>query len=289
MFKDSYKVASKFTFPVIQSIRYFNNEIECGLGAFILLNNSGWILTAAHIVKGFDVFHQHQIEIANYSDSVTNINGDTKIGEDEKIQQIENLPKNNKWIKNISYWWGNNGVVIPSFNILPQADIAIGRIDNFTSAQNQIYPKFKVTSDDFLGKSLCKLGFPFHKINASWDSTTNTFNIPQEIFPIVRFPIDGIGTRFLLITDPNNIQVRLLETSTPGLKGQSGGPIFDTDGNVCAMQSYTNHYPLGFNPEIDVDGVRTTEHQFLNIGVGVSTETILPFLQNHQVNVEVIN
>jgi hypothetical protein len=32
-----------------------------------------------------------------------------------------------------------------------------------------------------------------------------------------------------------------LEMSTLGLMGQSGGPLFDTEGKICGMQFATNH------------------------------------------------
>ena len=46
-------------------------------------------------------------------------------------------------------------------------------------------------------------------------------------------------------------KVHYLETSSAGLLGQSGGPIFDIDGTVWAMQSRTTHLPLGFAPKVN--------------------------------------
>lgn len=37
-----------------------------------------------------------------------------------------------------------------------------------------------------------------------------------------------------------------IETSTPRLRGQSGGPIFDVNGAIWAIQSQTHHLKLGF-------------------------------------------
>lgn len=289
MFTHAYKIAANYTIPVIQSIRYFNDEIESGVGSFILLNDFGWVLTAAHIIEGLNVYNQHKKEIEAYDKKVTDINAESRLSLKQKNRKIKKIPINPKWIKNISHWWGSNEVRIPSFEVMPGADIAIGQIKNFEAKPTQIYPKFKITSDDFLGKSLCKLGFPFYEIKTTWDSSTGNFKIPPNIFPIPRFPIDGIGTRFIIVNGPNNMQIKLLETSSPGLKGQSGGPIFDVEGNVCALQSRTNHYPLGFNIDITtVKGRKTTEHQFLNVGVGITTETILDFLKSNNVEVNKI-
>jgi hypothetical protein len=47
----------------------------------------------------------------------------------------------------------------------------------------------------------------------------------------------------------------------------------------------TRHLPLGFDPEIEVAGTKVTEHQFLNVGMGVSSETALAFLRQLDVAV----
>ena len=70
--------------------------------------------------------------------------------------------------------------------------------------------------------------------------------------------------------------MRILETSTPGLRGQSGGPIFDTNGDIWAIQSRTQHYDLGFKPKAMQSAQE--EHQFLNVGLGVHVQTVLGFL-----------
>ena len=77
-----------------------------------------------------------------------------------------------------------------------------------------------------------------------------------------------------------------IETSTPGLRGQSGGPIFDVAGAVCGMQSKTAHLPLGFSPR-SKSRRRVTEHQFLNVGLAVHAETMLEFFDRHGVAVAV--
>lgn len=70
-----------------------------------------------------------------------------------------------------------------------------------------------------------------------------------------------------------------IETSTPGLPGQSGGPMFDADGNIWALQAVTTHTPLGFNPElVDGQGKKHVEHQFINLGTGPSSATIIGLL-----------
>ena len=58
--------------------------------------------------------------------------------------------------------------------------------------------------------------------------------------------------------------------------------MFDRKGNVCGIQSATQHYPLGFEPKIK----GKTEHQFLNVGRAIHVETVLSFFRDHQVSFE---
>jgi hypothetical protein len=47
------------------------------------------------------------------------------------------------------------------------------------------------------------------------------------------------------------------------------------------------HLPLGFSPEVDTAGEKVTEHQFLNVGLGVHGQTIADFARVQGAAVEV--
>lgn len=79
---------------------------------------------------------------------------------------------------------------------------------------------------------------------------------------------------------------KFIETSTPGLRGQSGGPIFDTEGNIWAIQSQTISLPLGFSPKLKKGKKETIEHQFINVGIGVHPDIITQFLDENKVRYE---
>jgi hypothetical protein len=78
--------------------------------------------------------------------------------------------------------------------------------------------------------------------------------------------------------DQPQFPLKYVETSSPGLRGQSGGPIFDAHGSIWAIQSQTVHLQLGFSPQVKQGGTQHTEHQFLNVGWGVHAETVLGLL-----------
>jgi hypothetical protein len=78
-----------------------------------------------------------------------------------------------------------------------------------------------------------------------------------------------------------------VETSSPGLRGQSGGPIYDREGKLYAMQVQTAHMPLGFQPTAEYDGKRVIENQFINIGNGVHVKTIIAMLKDRNIRFQV--
>lgn len=269
MFSRAYETASQFTQPVLISHRFFNGTIESGLGSFIIINEEGWILTAAHIVEPLFVFQQHAKEIQAHRDN-------------------RQTPSNPRWITNLSHWWGKDNHRIRQFHVFKENDIAIGRIENYDPTFCNGYPVFRKPESISPGTSVCKLGFPFFNVKANFNEQTSAFHFDRSIFPIPRFPIDGLLTRNLLgkRSDVHNLNVKFIETSSPGLRGQSGGPIFDTEGRIVGIQSHTRHLPLGFSPKIKKGEQEVEENQFLNVGIGAHVESILAFMNKYGLKYE---
>jgi hypothetical protein len=282
MFAKAIEIASKYTFPVISSKKLMNGTVSCGYASFIVINQQGWILTAAHVFNDLILFQQHQSEIAVYESKRQFINDDATLLFKQKRKQLARLSRDNEWITNYSLWWASIGLNISSIQIDKLADLAIGKIESFDPTKISGYPVFRDPSKGIpVGTSLCRLGFPFHEITATFDDATGNFTIANGVLPIPRFPNDGIHTRIGKAIDQNGREVNFLETSTPGLRGQSGGPIFDVDGNVCAIQSQTVHLPLGFSPAVKAGNKQIVEHQFMRVGLGAHVEEIVKFLNSH--------
>jgi hypothetical protein len=289
MFSKAYKKATEYTKPVIISTRTFDGEVKCGCGAFILINKDGWIITVAHILESFLAFQNHQNEITLYNTEVEKIKSNANLTEKQKRKKINKLNPNRKWITNHSFWWGANEIKINEFKFFYQGDIAIGKIENYKHSDDMEYPKFKNPENIEIGTSLCKLGFPFYEINASFDEHKG-FILAENSLPLPFFPIEGMFTRNINLIDELNtskFKIKFLETSSPGLRGQSGGPIFDREGIIWAVQSRTQHFPLGFSPAVNVNGKETTENQFLNVGWGVHPESISDFLNEHKISFDI--
>lgn len=286
MFAKAYELAAGFTRPVVTSQVTIAGTCSTSIGAFVILNDEGWILTAWHII---DAMQQAQAACAQtqaHLDAAEVIRNDASLDKRERDRRLRKLGSLDSAARtNCSFWWGADGVKAVDISGLVDVDLAIARLDPFDAAHIKTYPVLKAPGTNInCGTSLCKLGFPFSEITPTWDSASKVFTFPPDAIPLPLFPIDGIFTRILAFPPvPNEPYPRLLiETSAPGLRGQSGGPTFDVNGVVWAIQSRTKHLPLGFDPE--VPGQKNQrEHQFLNVGRGVHTETIIGFLKQNNV------
>jgi len=83
----------------------------------------------------------------------------------------------------------------------------------------------------------------------------------------------------------DNGQLIGFEMSTPGLRGQSGGPAFDVDGKVWGMQSVTGHLDLDFDVDQEVirNGLkkRVKDSAFLHVGHCIHVNVMKSFMQEH--------
>jgi hypothetical protein len=191
------------------------------------------------------------------------------------------------WITELSYWWSVDGIALADITVVPAADIAVGRLDPYPAAMVARYPRIKDPTGELpTGRSLCRLGFPFNQISPRYDPNTG-FDLGAVQFTF--FPLDGIYTRALAAgtTPDGKHPVKFIEISTPGIRGQSGGPVFDVAGDVWGIQSRTQHIPLGFSPEVDTpDGRKVVEHQVINLGMGVHPETLISILRDRGIRFE---
>ncbi len=259
------------------------------IGSFIVLNKDGWIATCQHIATEIGNAIQSEARAKAIEAQKAAINADGALSNKEKQKQINAIGNlRNNEIDRVAVTWGVNlttRLQVPQYHGVPVVDLAIGKLDKFDPTWVAEYPVLKDPAKDFEpGVNLCKLGYPFHDIAPAWDAAKDVFELPKEAFPIPQFIIDGILTRLINVVAPNMaapppFPMQLFETSTPGLQGQSGGPVFDKNGTVWGIQSHTAHYPLGFNPPVPKSSKGEKEYQFLNVGRCVHTSSIIGLLK----------
>jgi len=270
--------------PVIISMRFYDKSVGCIGGNFVILNDEGWIITVAHLFESFWALKKHKKEIAEFESHLQAIQEDLRLTTKQRTKKLRGIKANPRWITNHSFWWGRDGVSLEDVKFLPEADLVVGRLEPFDPTFVKTYPTIKDPTINLNpGTSLCRLGFAFQELRTSFNEEKGNFELPRKVLPIPLFPLEGIFTRNVLTgkSKDGRYEIKFLETSSTGLRGHSGGPIFDTNGTVWAIQSKTQHFPLGFSPKIVRDGKEVEEHQFLNVGWRVHPEVIGSFLRDN--------
>jgi hypothetical protein len=285
VFVNAYAEAEKFTRPVILSTLRVSGEVRTGMGAFVVLNAEGWIATAGHVVAEFRTGALDGPKVTEYDQKLQAIEigpGSDAKKKNERIRVV----RNNDWVRKQSMWWAKDQVNAVEAYVYPDADLAICRLEPFDPADFGGFPTFKLPGGLRPGTGLVKVGFPFHKIEATYEG--GNFQLKPGSLPAPLFPMDGIFTRNLDGgTSPGGYPLHFVETSSPGLRGQSGGPTLDRDGIVWAIQSQTQSLPLGFRPTWkDENGRNVEEHQVMNLGVGVHPDTLQALFAKHGVTVQ---
>jgi S1-C subfamily serine protease len=168
-------------------------------------------------------------------------------------------------------------------------DLALVKIEGDVEMLASEYPLFSETEVE-VGLMLCKLGYPFSEYTCvAYDETADDILFTQTgKLNSPYFPLDGMVTRKI----GNGEKVIGFEMSTPGIKGQSGGPVFDEQGVVYGMQSGTKSHDLDLRMKKSIqtmDGpIDHTTYAFLNVGVVISSIEIIKFLQENNVKHRVI-
>lgn len=292
MFAKANALARQFTHPLIVSSRRRRGSVDVGVGAYVVLNRGGWVVTSAHVFGPAARARSDATKVRGLEARIAALRADQSIPEKRRAQEIEALEQAAEpgWITNLSYWPGRDGVTLRDVRVVPAADIAVGRLDPVPAGLVATLPVLKSPRGGIEpGRSLCRLGFAFTKVESTFEAAAGSFRVQGEV-PF--FPLEGMFTRIVDAgrTPDQKYAVRFIETSSPGLRGQSGGPLFDVDGRIWGIQSRTQHLALGFNPEAEIAGKKTQVPQFINLGLAVHVETLIEILADmgidHQVSAD---
>lgn len=289
MFVEAIEKVSKFTRPIHTISReYDSNFVIPGASTMFFINELGVALTCKHVAA---IIAQAENVNPQYSKFKTERELLPRGNKFKK--KLRELEKKYQFKKGLTVQIKNNFIdcvdSFESFEIIthPTYDIAAVKFNGFTKLNYENYAIFqKDESQVQQGKYLCRLGYPFPEFsNYLYNHETDDIewtNSGQAGTP--RFPIDGIITRHLMDGD----RIAGIEMSTPGLRGQSGGPLFDTAGKVYGIQSMTHHLHLGFDikeKEILEGGKmrKVSNSPFLHLGNCVHVGVIKDFLRENNI------
>ena len=199
--------------------------------------------------------------------------------------QKELMEKQQEQVRQIMEKNRKEGVLLKDPKFLPAGDLVLGRLEPFEPPEQAVYPVIKDPSRLDIGTSLCKLGYPFSRIEATFNESTQSFEFSPGTAHPTRFPVEGIYTRDLRAgrSRDGKYEIKFLETSSPGILGQSGGPIFDVKSSLWGVQSRTDMYPLGPATEDGPGKERREEPAYFSVGVGIHPELLIGFLLDNDI------
>jgi hypothetical protein len=291
MFESAIEKAHQFTRPLHTISRTYGGLVLPGTSTFFFVNDNGVAITCKHVLDLIPTSDKVNQTYQQFKAERAKIPND---GRGKKL--LQGLEMKYKYQSDTTIQLKNN--FLNSFDKIdqiichahPTLDLAILEFKGFNKTFYEGHAQFlKDTSSIKTGKYLCRIGYPFpefsnfrHNPDNDDIEWTNTGNPNSPVFPI-----DGIVTRF--VGDATTNSVIGIEMSTPGLRGQSGGPLFDTEGRVYGMQFATNHLHLGFDmkdQEMFVNGKKTkiSNSPFLHVGLCVHADRIKDFLRQHNIS-----
>ncbi len=289
MFVDALDEVDQFTRAIHFISRYYGSaEIIPQSATMFFVNESGCAVTCKHVaenlINGDAVYSRYlgfKREFRMFEREPTAVIEKVRLEEKYGLKKELLIRVKNSFPESVS---GDYKLIIHRH---PVYDLAIIRFVGYTGIKYRGFAKFlKDEQKARPGRSLCRLGYPFpeftnYRLNKEIDDIEWS---PDGRVLTPGFPIDGIITR--QVADQNGIFG--IEMSTPGLRGQSGGPLFDRDGIVYGMQSATQHLHLGFdqvNREVISEGVRkrVSNYPFLNVGRCVHVRIIKEFLRAKEI------
>lgn len=290
MFVEAIKKATKYTRPIHTiSKSYKSSDVLPGAATIFFVNDEGYAITCKHVI---DLLVQSEKIQQNYISFKADRDKLAKNGKYSKnlkiLKQKFNINDNstvhlkNTFVNCVDKMSGFTSHVHPTY------DLAILKFNDFGKVMCDEFAVFKKDTNEIQqGKFLCRLGFPFPEFtNFDYDEQKDEIVWTSKgVNGSPVFPIEGMVTRFL--GDGMGGKYGL-ELSTPGLRGQSGGPLFDTKGLVCGMQSKTKHLHLGFDlekHEIIKEGQRkkVSNYAFSHFGECIDGDVIKEFLKQHNV------
>lgn len=290
MFISAIERVAKFTRPIHTIMRnYGGKQLIPGAATIFFVNENGYAVTCKHVAEmimsegninqhynNFKAERQTLQQDGKYNSRLKGLELKYKLNPGTTIQL-----KNN-YVASVDKM---SGITL---HVHATLDLAIIKFNDFGKIHYTDCARFLKDDQQIKqGKFLCRLGFPFPEFNnflfnqetddIEW--TTSGINVSPQ------FPIEGMVTRFL---QDQQLGIFGIEMSTPGLRGQSGGPLFDTNGIVYGMQFSTKHLHLGFDlidKEIMVNnGIKkVSDYSFIHLGQCIHVNSIKSFLREHKV------
>ncbi|MBP5203734.1 MAG: trypsin-like peptidase domain-containing protein [Candidatus Methanomethylophilaceae archaeon] len=137
------------------------------------------------------------------------------------------------------------------------SDLALAKVGPFDPDLTDVYPSFPREGGVEPGMSVGRLGFAPESSGSGFESAGILFN-------------EGTVSK---IYRENGVKYFI--TSSPGIKGQSGGPVFNREGTIVGIQTSTRSAELGYTTITDSGSAAGL---MSNEGIAIHVETVRDFL-----------
>jgi hypothetical protein len=286
MFVNAINEVAGYTRAIHSISRNFGGtQVNRGSATLFFVNSEGWALTCKHVAQWLSQADQINRNYTSFLQQSQGMSGKQQ----NKLAQNLGLGPDKASEMRITFVDCVDSMNNLKFILHPDYDLALIKFEGVGNLLVKNFPYFMEDESAVQqGAMLCRLGFPFPEFsNFKFDAQSQTLvwtNEGNARSP--RFPIEGMITRFL---GDNKGQVYGIEMSTPGLRGQSGGPLFDPDGRIIGMQSRTKHLHLGFDIEdkkVVAHGKtkKINDYAFIHLGECIHVKVIKEFLSKNQVS-----
>jgi len=290
MFETAIEKALEFTRPLHTISRTYGGLVSPGTATLFFVNDTGVAVTCKHVMNLIPTADNLNLAYSKFKEERNNLVKDNKYRRNLNGLEVK-YKYNSETTVQLKNMFMNcfDKIEQITFHVHPTLDLAIVEFKGFEKIMYTAHANFIKDSKNIKqGKYLCRTGFPFPEFNNfKHNPDTDDIEWTQEgITASPSFPIDGIVTRFVGDTSG---KISGIEMSTPGLRGQSGGPLFDVNGTVYGMQFATNHLHLGFdNKDIEIiaNGKKSkvSNYPFLHVGRCIHVDEIKAFLTEHKIN-----
>jgi hypothetical protein len=286
MFVNAIQKVAGFTRAIHSISRNFGGvKVERGAATLFFVNQDGWALTCKHVAQWLTQADAINKKYSQYQTESAGLNA----GQRKALAKKMGLDESKTAEMKVTFVDCVDHISNIRFFLHPEYDLALLKFEGFekmTTSGNPVFLKEDQIAQP--GAMLCRLGFPFpefsnFQLNQGKD-TLEWIKTGQPRSP--RFPIEGMLTRFL---GDKSGKVYGIEMSTPGLRGQSGGPLFDPEGRIVGMQSRTKHLHLGFDieeKEVMAHGKvkKVNDYAFIHLGECIHVSVIKEFLGKNNVS-----
>ncbi len=288
MFVEAIRRVSAFTRPVrFISRNYGSTTVVPGAATLFFINENGCALTCKHVAREIIGAESINQNYQQFRQELAAIRKDGRFSAEKKhAERRHELSPDRRAQMKVSFD-GVKGLERFHVTMSEKYDLALIRFDCEPALATEHAVFLKDASLIQPGKMLCRLGYPFPEFsNFAYDAQHDEIVWTTEGNQHTpRFPIEGMITRHIGDADGG---ISGIEMSTPGLRGQSGGPLFDGNGLIYGMQSRTHHLHLGFDMKKEKLMVNGREEiinnqPFIHVGQCVHVDIIKAFLDQQKV------